>query len=262
MHRILLISSLLSLWTTSGFSTTCQDLTYSTHGYSACTVDTRVEALEIFWRDEIGVPFGDMPTLSAWLANQGRILAFATNAGIFEVGTIPTGLLVAGRKELHAINRSDGGGNFFMKPNGVFWVSAGVAHVDGTERYWQLKPSPDLATQSGPLLVIGSKLREGINDIGNREYVRSGVCVRASGQTVFAISKGKVTMAEFGRFMLEGLRCADALYLDGCRSLLYSSSLGRSDIGTCKARDGSLLKAGPMIGVATTNVQAPLGGKK
>lgn len=42
------------------------------------------------------------------------------NGGIFEPGFVPSGLLVQDGVELTPINRNNGEGNFFLKPNGVF----------------------------------------------------------------------------------------------------------------------------------------------
>lgn len=212
------------------------------------------------WLDESGVPFGDMPTLRSWLSARGKDLNFAMNAGIFESGTIPTGLLVVDKKERHALNREDGEGNFFAKPNGVFWTKDGIAHIDATEAYRAKSPSPDLATQSGPMLVIEGKLREGIDAFGQKVYLRNGVCVRASGQVLFAISNVKVTMGEFGHLFKEGLGCADALFLDGCRSIIFSPELQRNDAGSCKFNE-KLLKAGALIGISSPSSPSTKQGK-
>ena len=85
-------------------------------------------------------------------------VAFAMNAGMFDDAGAPIGLLVEDGREVRAINRRKGGGNFHLMPNGVFLVRRnGRAEVVTTARF---RPAPDIAfaTQSGPMLVIDGKL--------------------------------------------------------------------------------------------------------
>ena len=210
-------------------ATTCEYMRFDEHRYAVCIVDTRAEKLEVFWLDDSGVPFGDMPTLKAWLAARGKRLVFAMNAGIFQVGSPfkPRGLLVSEGKVLNKIDLGDKDekgkkGNFYDKPNGVFWVRSGIAHIDESSAYNKLQPTPDVATQSGPLLVVDRNLRDGIDQMRASRFSRNGVCIGSDNQTRFAITGDAVTLAEFGVFMRDGLKCASALYLDGCGSILHS----------------------------------------
>src|SRR5690349_24880856 len=52
-------------------------------------------------------------------------VAFAMNAGMFDEAGRPIGLASAGRSAAHRINLRNGGGNFHLKPNGVFMVTCG-----------------------------------------------------------------------------------------------------------------------------------------
>ena len=45
-----------------------------------------------------------------------------------------------------------------MKPNGIFYISAGKAAVAETQAFLKQRPQADLATQSGPMLVIDGRL--------------------------------------------------------------------------------------------------------
>lgn len=256
MRGVLAASTLIVALVGSSSATTCEDLWFDKHRYDVCTVDTRVERLEVFWLDEYGMPFGDMPTLNAWLTAQGRSLVFATNAGIFREGAPfrPRGLLVSEGKVLNKIDLGDADekgmkGNFYDKPNGVFWVRSGAAHVDESEAYEKLQLTPDVATQSGPLLVVNGKLRDGVDQMHLRRHSRNGVCVSPDSRTRFAMTREAVTLAEFGIFMRDGLKCTSALYLDGCGSILHSVALHRSDLGEC-VRGGKLAKAGAIVGIA------------
>src|SRR5439155_17992349 len=57
-------------------------------------------------------------------------------------------------RELVHLNTTSGYGNFHMKPNGVFYVSGDRAAVVETRAFLKHRPQADLATQSGPMLVL------------------------------------------------------------------------------------------------------------
>jgi uncharacterized protein YigE (DUF2233 family) len=58
-------------------------------------------------------------------------IAFAMNAGMFDEAGRPIGLAIVDGKQVHKIALKAGGGNFGLKPNGIFFVrndgSAGIA---------------------------------------------------------------------------------------------------------------------------------------
>src|SRR5678816_202726 len=91
--------------------------------------------------------------LEAVLGERADKVAFAMNAGMFDEDGRPIGLAVVDGRQVHAINRRQGGGNFHLMPNGVFLVRRdGRAEVASSADY---TPSKDIAyaTQSGPMLV-------------------------------------------------------------------------------------------------------------
>jgi uncharacterized protein YigE (DUF2233 family) len=158
---------------------------------------------------------------------KGKVVAL-TNAGIFEPGRIPSGLFVAGGVEQVPLNRADGEGNFFMKPNGVFLIRAdGTAAVVRADEY--KAEGVREATQSGPLLLRRRELHSAFKKDSKNALVRSGVGVVSAKKVVFAISKDPVTFHAFARLFRDTLGCADALYLDGIISGLYAPELGRKD---------------------------------
>lgn len=136
-----------------------------------------------------------------------------TNAGIFEPDLTPTGLLISGGRELHPINRSGGVGNFFMKPNGVFFVTARGARVVESSEF---RPEGVLeATQSGPLLVRAGVVHPSFKPGSTHRAIRNGVGVRRDGTVVLVISRDEVSLFDFAVFFRDALGCGDALYLDG-----------------------------------------------
>jgi uncharacterized protein YigE (DUF2233 family) len=180
-------------------------------------------------------------------------VAFAMNAGMFDEDGRPIGLTIVDGRQLHAINRRDGGGNFHMRPNGVFEVRrSGRARIVTSEAF-KLSPNIALATQSGPMLVIGGKVNPLFDRDGQSRFIRNGVGIGPSERPLFVISNEVVSFGKLARFFRDGLHARDALYFDGSVSSLWDPAAGRQDAG---------VELGPMIVAlkppATTNgVSAP-----
>jgi uncharacterized protein YigE (DUF2233 family) len=207
--------------------------------FTTIRVDVRTERLELFLRDDEGRPFGRFDRLRPWLAGRNERLSFAMNAGMFQPDLSPVGLLVQDGKEVSPLNLSDGAGNFFLKPNGVFFVSETGPRIVESSEYPALARGVRLATQSGPLLVRRGALHPAFDAASTSRLLRNGVGV--SGDTVvFVISERPVNFYELATYFRDELHCPDALYLDGVVSSLYSADLRRDD---------SKVDLGPIIGV-------------
>lgn len=182
----------------------------------------------MFLRDDAGQPFKHFDRLRSWLAGRNKQLRFAMNAGMYQEDLSPLGLFVQDGKQVARLNLSDGTGNFYLKPNGVFFVSgSGPGIVESTE-YPALAKGVRLATQSGPLLVRNGVLHPSINAASTSRLIRNGVGV--SGKTImFVISEQPVNFYELATYFRDELHCPDALYLDGVVSSLYSTELRRND---------------------------------
>lgn len=174
--------------------------------------------IELFWLDAAGKPFRQFSALQAALEKQSRSIRFMMNAGIFEEGGIPAGLVVIGGKCLRPLNTADGKGNFFLKPNGVFYVESGAARILSTPEYAAQKPSPRVATQSGPLLLEKERIHPAFRPASLHRLHRNGVGVKRDGSVLFAITQfGQPrfpNLYEFADFF-RSQGCADALFLDG-----------------------------------------------
>jgi uncharacterized protein YigE (DUF2233 family) len=207
--------------------------------FTTIRVDVRTERIELFLRDDAGRTFNRFDRLKAWLASRNERLLFAMNAGMFRPNLSPVGLLVQDGRQVSPLNLSDGAGNFFLKPNGVFFISeTGPRIVESTE-YPPLAGGVRLATQSGPLLVRNGVLHPMINAASTSRLLRNGVGI--SGDTIiFVISEQPVNFYELATYFRDELHCPDALYLDGVVSSLYSTDLQRND---------STADLGPIVGV-------------
>ena len=133
---------------------------YERSAYTVCEVDLRQQTIRLYWKRPDGTPYAYLSALPRALEGAGGKLLFATNAGMFDPALKPVGLYVQQGREFVHVNTTSGYGNFHMKPNGVVYVSVDRAAVAETRAFLKQRPQADLATQSGPMLVInGSALR-------------------------------------------------------------------------------------------------------
>lgn len=214
--------------------------------FTVCAVDLKKEQLELFWRDDAGRPFRQFSALRESLSGKGKQLVFAVNAGMYQPDFSPVGLFVTDGRELKPLNHHVGSGNFSQQPNGVFLVEGGSARVMTTDDYAKENPKPQLATQSGPMLVHEDKITTSpvMNPGSTSRKIRNGVCAPSPDAAVFVNSEAPVTFYEFANFFHDALHCREALYLDGSISSLYVASQHREDRGA---------DIGPILGVVTTS---------
>ena len=159
-------------------------------------------------------------------------VAFAMNAGMFDEEGRPIGLAVVEGKRVHKIALRPGGGNFGMKPNGVFLVRKdGRAEIVVSEDYGE-RSDVRLATQSGPMLLVDGKLHPKIKPDGESINIRNAVGIGPDGKPLFVISADPVSFGKLARFFRDGLKVEDALYFDGSVSSLWDPANGRMDVVT------------------------------
>jgi uncharacterized protein YigE (DUF2233 family) len=223
----------------------CRSMEYERNAYTICEVDLRNHTVRLYWKKSDGTPYAYLSALPRALEGEAGRLLFATNAGMFNPALKPVGFYVEqGRELVHASTRS-GYGNFHMKPNGVFYVSGDKAAVAETRAFLKQRPQADLATQSGPMLVINGRLHPRFDRNSASLKARNGVGVSTNGKVIFAISQGEVSFDAFARLFRDGLNCPNALFLDGgSAASLYSLSLNRH---------GNFVSLGPMLAVFEKN---------
>jgi uncharacterized protein YigE (DUF2233 family) len=207
--------------------------------FTTVRVNVRTEPLQIFLRDEHGKPFNRFDKLTAWLAGRNRQLRFAMNAGMYQPDFSPVGLLVEDGQQIAPLNVGNGTGNFFLKPNGVFFVASTGPRIVETSEYPALARDVKLATQSGPLLVRNGIVNAAFDPASTSRLIRNGVGI-SQDVVMFVISEEPVTFYELAVYFRDELKCPDALYLDGAVSSLYSVELHRND---------SRFDLGPIVGV-------------
>jgi uncharacterized protein YigE (DUF2233 family) len=200
-----------------------------------CRVDTHQEQLHLYLNDAVGRPIQTFPALERMVTARGERLVFAMNAGMFEPNYSPVGLFIENRKQLAPLNTSNGQGNFFLQPNGVFFVGKGGPGILESAQFAALHEEIELATQSGPLLVRAGSIHPLLKATSTSRLIRNGVGVDGSTTVVFAISDDPMNLHEFARLFRDVLHCPDALYFDGVVSSVYAApvrvSVQRAQLG-------------------------------
>jgi uncharacterized protein YigE (DUF2233 family) len=205
----------------------CERMLHEEDAYIVCKVDLRQHRLALFWRGPDGQAFGSLSNLIRHLQTTGQQPLFAMNAGMYHAELDPVGLYVENGRQHVRASTTSGPGNFHLKPNGVFFVSNGKAGVLETSQFLRRPMKPELATQSGPMLVINGKLHPRFPAEGISRKVRNGVGVKDGDTVFFALSEGGVTFTDFAKLFRDKLGTPDALFLDGSVSSLKAPGIDK-----------------------------------
>ncbi|HEV7644782.1 MAG TPA: phosphodiester glycosidase family protein [Pyrinomonadaceae bacterium] len=200
--------------------------------YRALTVDIKNANLALYYRDENKEPFRSFDQLDKWLSAKNQRLVFATNAGMFGKGFFPLGLHIEQGHVLQNMHLPKPGnnvdadavvGNFDLPHNGVFSVREGKASVVETQKLAGVQDwsGVQLATQSGPMLLIDGAINPSFNENSGNLKIRSGVGIIDDNNIVFAISDDPISFYDFALVFKEQFNCGNALFLDGAISKMY-----------------------------------------
>lgn len=198
--------------------------------FDVYSVHLREAVPRLYWKDARGKNYSTIGALKDDLEADGRRLLFATNAGMYSPAFVPVGLHVADGTLLHPTDTGSGDGNFYLKPNGVFYIgTSGRAGIAETSAFSAAADTLVLATQSGPLLVLDGRIHPVFNPASTSTFIRSGVGVASDSVVIFAIANAPVTLHHFASLFRDRLGCSNALYLDGYVSRMYLPALGRTE---------------------------------
>jgi uncharacterized protein YigE (DUF2233 family) len=215
----------------------CNRIQHEAEFYIVCAADLRQHRIEIFWRGPDRQAFGSLDNLNRHLQQKGEKPLFAMNAGMYHAELNPVGLYVENGRQFVEASTTNGPGNFHLKPNGVFYIANGKAGVLETGQFLRRGIRADLATQSGPMLVINNQLHPKFPSEGVSRKIRNGVGVRDGETVFFAISEGAVTFTAFARLFRDRLGTPNALFLDGSVSSVSAPGIDK----------GGFRSIGPMI---------------
>ena len=89
------------------------------------------------------------------------------NGGMYKTDNSPLGLFIESTKVLTTLNTRSANGNFYLKPNGVFYITTdNQATICKTENF-TINPKIKYATQSGPMLVINGQIHPAFKERWN-----------------------------------------------------------------------------------------------
>jgi len=186
----------------------------------AYTVDTKIQDLQLYWKNDKGETLKSILNLKNYVESKNLTLTFAMNGGMFNKDFSPQGLFIQNKKTFAAIDTSDGNGNFYLKPNGVFYIMADDIPFVCKSTDFADNGKIKYATQSGPMLVIDGQIHSAFKDGSTNLNIRNGVGILPDNKLVFAMSKKEINFYDFAKYF-QNLGCKNALYLDGFVSRTY-----------------------------------------
>lgn len=171
--------------------------------------------IDFFWKDKKDQPYGSFENLKNELDQTGKDLLFAMNGGMYRANQSPQGLYIEKGITLNEIDtQEEGYGNFYMQPNGLFYLAENNTPYITTSRSFIPNKNIKYATQSGPMLLIDGKIHPKFKKGSSHLNIRNGVGILANGNILFAMSTQEVNFYDFAQFFSKK-GCKNALYLDG-----------------------------------------------
>lgn len=184
-------------------------------------VDPKQGQLRLYWQGDNGKPLLTFSRLQKHVNQEGEKLRFAMNGGMYLKDHSPQGLYVEKGEIIKKMDTASSGyGNFYMAPNGVFFITQNNKSGVCTTSEYGAKDDIAYATQSGPMLLINGEMHPKFTKGSENIHIRNGVGILPSGEVIFAISKAKINFYDFAKFF-ESKGCKNALYLDGFVSKVY-----------------------------------------
>jgi uncharacterized protein YigE (DUF2233 family) len=183
-------------------------------------VDTKSQDLKLYWKDDNGNIFKSIQNLKTFIEARQSKLLFAMNAGMYKQDNSPQGLFIQKQKTFSPLDTSTGSGNFYLKPNGVFYITTDNKAVVCKTTDFIDNGKIKYATQSGPMLLIDGEIHPSFKNGSTNLNIRNGVGILPDNKIVFAMSKTEINFYDFASYF-KSLGCKNALYLDGFVSRTY-----------------------------------------
>ena len=183
------------------------------------TVDPQRERIVMYWQKEDGKAWGSLRALLADIDHNGQV-QMAMNGGIYDKAYAPLGLYIEKGRQLIPLNRASGGGNFFIRPGGVFYLRGQNAGIVSINKF-RASPAIRYAVQSGPMLIENGKINWRLKPSASSRKLRNGVGITREGKVVFMLSARETNFYDFACYAQSKLNVRQMLYLDGTISKMY-----------------------------------------
>lgn len=217
LYKLFIITILLVPLTDIGYA---QKTQANDSVFISYIVNPKKQDLKLYLKNNKQANFGSLQNLQQFLAVHKQKLLFAMNGGMYKPDGSPQGLFIENEKELNALDTTSGNGNFYLKPNGVFYLTTDNKPMICKTVDFKNSGKIKYATQSGPMLVIGGQIHPAFKPGSTNVNIRNGVGILPDGRVVFAMSKTSVNFYDFADYF-KNLGCKNALYLDGFVSRVY-----------------------------------------
>jgi uncharacterized protein YigE (DUF2233 family) len=183
-------------------------------------VDPKTQDLQLYWKSDKGNSLRNFQNLKTVVESKKQKLLFAMNGGMYKADQTPQGLYIQQSNLLSPLDTSNGSGNFYLKPNGVFYITADNKAVVCQTTDFKMNRHINYATQSGPMLVIDGNIHAAFKEGSKNLNIRNGVGILSDNKIIFAMSKKEINFYDFAMYFKK-MGCKQALYLDGFVSRVY-----------------------------------------
>lgn len=183
-------------------------------------VNPKKQDLKFYWKNEKQENFKSIENLKNDLESKNKQLLFAMNGGMYQKDGSPQGLYIENFKTLANLDNGNGDGNFYLKPNGVFFITKNEEAIISITENFKFSKNIKYATQSGPMLVSNGKIHAEFKEGSVNLNIRNGVGILPDNTILFAMSKEPINFYDFALFF-KSKGCKNALYLDGLVSRTY-----------------------------------------
>ena len=211
---------LLLILVIAGIFAYSQKLKVEDDQFVSYIVDTKKQEIILYWKDNKKNNFKSIQNLKNWVEKDNKRLVFAMNGGMYKQDNSPQGLFIENKRQITPLDTTNGNGNFYLKPNGVFYITMDNLPAICNASKLSNKLNIKYATQSGPMLVINGQIHSAFKEGSTNLNIRNGVGILPDNKVVFIMSKSEINFYDFANYF-KSLGCKNALYLDGLVSRTY-----------------------------------------
>jgi uncharacterized protein YigE (DUF2233 family) len=182
---------------------------------------TEPSNIKFYWKDDKGQILRRLQNLKEFVESKNQELKFAMNGGMYLKDNSPQGLFIQDNTTLKSLDTVSGAGNFYLKPNGVFYLTTDNRAVVCQTQDFIDNGKINFATQSGPMLLIDGQIHSAFKKGSVNLNIRNGVGILPDGRVLLSMSKQEINFYDFAEFF-KNMGCKHARYLDGFVSRTYS----------------------------------------
>ena len=173
-NKILILTTLFIL-VAAGIFVFAQRQKNTDKKFVSYIVDPKKQDIKLYWKDDKQENFKSIQNLKIWLDKNQMKLVFAMNAGMYRKDNTPQGLFIDNQKTVTPLDTTNGDGNFYLKPNGIFYITGDNLPIICSATNFIDNGKVKYATQSGPMLVIDGQIHSAFKAGSTNLNIRNGV---------------------------------------------------------------------------------------